>query len=289
MDIHKIGANTACLAGYSLDEAVETLAGMGFQTVELLAFAGARHSIGDLAGFWFGRLTDAEKEHLKNAVSSFQHVSIHAPFIHTPLITHNDGIQEVASRQVKDAIDAAAYLGGSTTVIHINPKPSFAMHQYWDEMVNVCRMLGDYAAGGKVLIGVETRFPPGVEDYVGLIESIDHPAVGAAVDVGHVRDSVAVDLRATEEGVQKFNDNLMEIVSGLGDRVFHFHLHDVRLRDWRDHRSAGTGIIDFTRLFAYLLNSGYDHLMTFELEEENREESLLQSKNYIEGIVTASR
>jgi sugar phosphate isomerase/epimerase len=287
LDINKLGANVACLADYSLEQAAKTLVDMNFQTIELLAFAGARHSIGDLPGFWFGKLTDKEKERLRNTVSPFQYISIHAPFIHTPLITHNDEIRNVALKQVKDAIDTADYLGGSTVVIHMNPKPSSAMLQYWDEMVDVCRMLGDYAGKKEVLIGVETGFPPGVEDYVNLITSIDHPAVGAAVDVGHVRDSVAMALRTTEAGVQKFNDNLIEIVSTLSNKVFHFHLHDVRLNDWRDHRSVGTGVIDFPRLFAYLLDSGYEHLMTFELEEENREEALLQSKNYIENTMAA--
>lgn len=285
MNTDKIGANTACLADHSLEQAIGILMDMGFKTVEFLAFAGARHSIGELAGFWFGKLTDEEKENLKNTVSSFQHISIHAPFIHVPLITHNDDIRTVAIRQVKDAIDSAAYLGGSTTVVHMNPKPSSSMHQYWDEMVNICRTLGGHAMEKGILVGVETGFPPGVEDYTNLINAIDHPAVGAAVDVGHVRDSVAVNIRSTDSGVQQFNDNLIEIVSSLDNKVFHFHLHDVRLHDWRDHRSVGTGIIDFPRLFSYLIGSGYDHLMTFELEEEDIERALAQSRDYIKSIV----
>lgn len=288
MDTRKIGANTACLAGYSLEDALRTIASMGFQTVELLAFAGARHSIGDLAGFWFGKLTDAEKEHLRDAVSPFRHVSIHAPFIHVPLITYNDEIQKIAFRQVEDAIDATAYLRGSVTVIHLNPKPSSAMREYWNEMVDVCRMLGDYAAERKVSIGVETGFPASVKDYTNLIRSIDHHAVGAAIDVGHVRSSVPANLRGTAAGVQEFNNNLMRTVSDLNDKVLHFHLHDVRANDWRDHRTAGTGIIDFPRLFTFLLHSGYNHLMTFELEEENKEGTLLQSKRYIEDIAATS-
>lgn len=286
MDINKIGASTACLADYSLEEVCETIAGMGFQTVELTAYAGGRHSIGALAGFWFAQLTDAEKEHLRDTVKPFQHIAIHAPFVHVPLITYNDEIQRVAVKQVKDTIDATAYLRGSMTVIHMNPKPSFAVSEYFDEMVDVCRALGDYAAERNVLVGVETGFPPGVEDYIALIDSINHQAVGAAIDVGHVGDSVPAGLRNSTTGVQKFNDNLMEIISTLGNRVIHFHLHDVEASNWRDHRTIGTGIIDFNRLFSYLLASGYNQLMTLELEERNREEALLQSRGYIESIIS---
>jgi hypothetical protein len=41
----------------------------------------------------------------------------------------------------------------------------------------------------------------------------------------------------------------------------------------------------FHRLFSYLLASGYNQLMTFELEERDREEALLQSGKYIENII----
>jgi len=285
LDVSKVGASIACFAGYSLEEAINKLSDMGFQTLEFLGFDGARHSIGILPGFWFGKLTNAEKENLKRAVSPFQNISIHAPFMSEPLVSYNDEIQKVALRQVKNSIDAIAYLGGSVTVIHVNSKPFFPLYECWDEIVNVCRELGDYAAERKVSVAVETGFPAGVEDFIKLIRSINHQAVGAAIDVGHVTSSVAVDLRRTTAGVQKFNDNLIEIISTLGDKVFHFHLHDVRARDWRDHRAAGTGVIDFPRIFACLLDSGYNRLMAFELEEENKEEALLQSKKYIEDTI----
>ncbi len=118
-----------------------------------------------------------------------------------------------------------------------------------------------------------------------LITDIDHDAVGVNIDVGHLTGSVDSVLRGTEDGATAYNDNLAELASRLGKKVYHLHLHDVRANDWRDHRQAGTGIIDFRRLFTTLDSFNYQGLMTFELEEQNIEEALQESKKYIDGII----
>jgi len=304
MDKQQLGSNTASLAGYSLFDAIDTIKRMGFATIEFLAFCNARHSIGNLAGFWFSKLSESEKNHktkslvseansLKDEIKSFHGIAIHAPFIDIPLMTYNEAVQQLAIAQICEAIDAASFLCGSLVTIHLNAKTSYQLHEYWNEMVLVSRFLGDYAAKQNVRIGIETGFPPKVDDFVKLITDIDHNAVGANIDVGHLTGSVDSKLRGTDEGCAVYNDNLTELASRLGKlalersegKVYHLHLHDVRASDWRDHRQAGTGIIDFRRLFAVLDSFNYTGLMTFELEEQQKEEALRQSKKYIEDII----
>ena len=285
MDKRQLGSNTASLADYSLFDAIDTIKRMGFVTIEFLAFCNARHSIGNLAGFWFSKLSEAEKNSLKDEITSFYGITIHAPFIDIPLMTYNEAVQRLAIEQICEAIDATSFLGGSLVTIHLNAKTSSKLHEYWDEMVLVSRLLGDYAAKQNVSIGIETGFPPKVDDFVKLITDIDHDAVGANIDVGHLTGSVDSKLRGTDEGEMVYNDNLAELASRLGEKIYHLHLHDVRASDWRDHRQAGTGIIDFRRLFAVLDSFNYTGLMTFELEEQQREEALRQSKKYIEDII----
>jgi len=285
MEKRQLGSNTASLADYSLFDAINTLKQMGFATIELLAFCNARHSIGNLAGFWFSKLSEAEKNSLKDEITSFYGIAIHAPFIDIPLMTHNEAVQQLAIAQICEAIDAASFLGGSLVTIHLNAKTFYQLHEYWDEMVLVSRFLGDYAAEQNVSIGIETGFPPKVDDFVELITDIDHDAVGANIDVGHLTGSVDSKLKCTDEGCVMYNDNLTELTSRLGKKVYHLHLHDVRASDWRDHRQAGTGIIDFRRLFAILDSFNYTGLMTFELEEQQKEEALRRSKKYIENII----
>ncbi|MFQ6043383.1 MAG: sugar phosphate isomerase/epimerase family protein [Candidatus Poribacteria bacterium] len=285
MDNRQLGSNTASLADYSLFDAINAIKQMGFSTIELLAFCNARHSIGNLAGFWFSKLSEAERNSLKDEITSFYGIAVHAPFIDIPLMTYNSAVQQLAIAQICEAVDAASFLDGSLVTIHLNAKTSYQLHEYWDEMVSVSRFLGDYAAERKVKIGIETGFPPKVDDFVNLIKDIDHDAVGANIDVGHLTGSVDGKLRCTDEGCAVYNDNLTELTSRLGKKVYHLHLHDVRASDWRDHRQVGTGIIDFRRLFAVLDSFNYKKFMTFELEEPNKEEALRTSKKYIGDII----
>ena len=78
----------------------------------------------------------------------------------------------------------------------------------------------------------------------------------------------------------------MKVVAGLSDKVYHFHLHDIRATDWREHRAVvGEGIIDFQRLFRYLKECSYSGLMTFEMEEEDNEDALIKSIDYVEKLM----
>lgn len=285
MDRSKIGASVACLADYSLYEAMEKIRGMGFESVELLAFEGARHSIGDLGGFWFDELTEEERERLKEAVGAFRYVAIHAPFIDMPLFTHNIGIKREAMSQIRQAIEAAWYLGSSIVTVHANEKTFFELEEFWPEMVDTFFELGDFAQRCGVRLGIETGYPNTVRDYVKLFLDVDHDAVGATVDVGHIVPYVPRKMLRSEGGVQALNDTLMEVVRMLGAKVVHMHMHDVRKEDWRDHRTAGRGILDFDRLFGCLTEIGYEGLFALELEEEARELALWESKDFLEGLV----
>lgn len=284
MNKSMIGANTACLADYSLYDAIARIKEFGFETIELLAFDGAKHSIGNLAGFWFGQMTGAERKKLKGGVKDFKYLSTHAPFIETPLITPNPGVKEKSVRQVREAIEATAFLGGGVTVVHANCPPSFGLQEIWQEMLDTFRELGNFAGKYKVKIGIETGLPSSIEDFCKLILEIDHPSVGANIDVGHIFASVDRKIWGTEEGIETFNRNLMQSVKVLKEKLYHFHLHDVRKTDFRDHRTLGTGIIDFKSLFTYLNEISYDGLLVFELEEHEKEKAILESRKYLEGV-----
>jgi len=290
MDTSKLGANTACLANHELYEAIDQIARTGFDTIELLAFDGARHSRGTLAGFWFGEMTNSEREKLREAVSRFRHVALHLPFIHTHLFTHNPAIRRASLAVTREGIAAAGFLSAEMTVLHVNPRPFMAPREYWEEIISTLHLLARDAEQHNTCIGIETMYPPSIEDFCRLIEDIDQPNVGATIDVGHVRD--CTDLRArnpqfgTPEAAEMYNDCLIGLIERLGpEKLFHFHLHDVRASDWRDHCEVGTGIIDFERLFRTLSRMKYEGLLTFELEPDE-EAALARSRSLILDIMT---
>jgi sugar phosphate isomerase/epimerase len=285
-----LGANTASLAGYSLEDALATLARLGFGAVELLAYEGASHSQGQLCGVWFHDLGTAGKDRLLRLLEPFPRRSLHAPFIDAPLFTHNKRTRECAIEQVRETIDLAAFIGAEAIATHANRRNALPAEAFWPELLDVYRRLGDYALarGRGVKLGVETGYPEAAPTFARLVRAIDHPAVGATLDVGHVRSAVPKDQWGTLEGIRMLNDRIAYLLDTLGDKVVHFHIHDVRRADFRDHRALGdltdNGVVDFPRLLSHLARTSYAGLWILELEEPEREEALTRARDYLASL-----
>lgn len=285
----QISTALASLAGYSLVEGIETMHRLGFPSIGLLAAANSRHSIGPLAGFFWNDLDRQEKQALRQQLEGFEIIAVHAPFVDLPLNSYCPHVRALAREMVRASIEATAYLGAKTVTIHLQTPHYVSLIDGWDDLLAVARDLGDYAALLGVTIGVETGFPPDPDDFVQLIQAIAHPAVGATVDIGHVTIASTRPWAGTPEGVTRANDNIVAMIHGLGDRLVHTHIHDVRYTDWRDHRELGTGIHDMPRIIAALDDIGYEGALEFELEEEDRQGALLRSKAILEELVGTER
>jgi len=285
-----LGVNTASLAGFSLEDALRIAADLGFQAVELLAFEGAMHSQGELCGVWFNDLDTAGKDRLLRLLEPFPRRSLHAPFIDAPLLTYNKRTRACAMAQVQETIDLAAFIGAEAIATHANRRNTLPLEGFWPEMLDVYRRLGDYALahGDGVKLGVETGYPEDAPSFARLVREIDHPAVGATIDVGHVRGCVPKERWGTPEGVVELNDHIEYLLTTLGEKVVHFHIHDVRRADFRDHRALGNleenGVIDFPRLLSHLATSPYAGLWILELEEPDREDALRRTCAYLSSL-----
>ena len=289
LDDTRLGFSSACFAGNTLDEAANIGLAMGFSAYEMLGFDGYSHSQGVLSGFYFEHMTDAQREALRQVASRFEHISTHAPFIDIASFAPNPSVRETARRQLEIAVQAVAYLGGSTTTTHIAPAHGGALLDFKDDVVRYYRRLGDLAGEAGVSVTIETGYPGSVHEFADLLWSIDHPAVGANVDVGHLVSTIPSDLRGTQDGVMLYNDTLEEHLRSLGEKILHFHLHDIRFEDFRDHRAAGRGFLDYERLMRVAAELDYQGLFVFELEEPDAQAALAESKSRIESAVkTAS-
>ena len=285
MKLHQLGVQIASLADYDLLDAIETVRKLGFSAVELPAFRGVRHSVGEVPGFWFDELTEEEREKLKEVLQGFQHVALHAPFVDLPLFTSNPGVRGEALDQIRMALEAAWFLKAEVVTVHANHKTGYSLEEFFGEMVDAFRRLGDFALGCGTKIGIETGYPNRVREYLKLILEVGHEAVGATLDVGHIRTYLSPNLLGSERGPELFNNTLMHITRMLGSTIFQIHLHDVRPGDWRDHRKVGEGVVDWNGLFEVLEDIGYKGPMVLELEEDDREEALLDSRAYLEQAV----
>lgn len=285
LDTKRIGANIASLAHYPLWEAIDKIHDLGFRSIELLGVEGSRHSIGLLPGVWLDLMSQGDIERLQHSISRFEHVSIHAPFVDAPLFTYNRRIAQEAFRQVKSCIEIAGRLGMGAVAVHANPRRFLEARAYWDDLVSVFRQFGDVAGEAGTVVGVETGYPNRYAEFLDLIRDIDHPAVGATVDIGHVAFLDESEPRCTDAGVANYNRNLVSLCHDLNERLVHMHIHDVRFADWRDHRTVGTGVIDLAALFRTLRQIDYAGLLQIELEEPDREAALLASKTMVESLI----
>lgn len=286
----RLGASTACLANFSLLDAIREIRQLGFSTIEIIAYTGARHSVGEIPGFDFHTASKRERELVFQATRSFRHISAHMPFQNLHLFSSKQEERQASVDRLKRAMDGLAYLKGEIAVVHAGwPDKGMTYQDIWQQMVDTFRLLGDYAGRHGLKIGLETMQPNSVREYTDLIFEINHPKVGAAIDSGHIQGATDIKLpaerRDSVEGRQKFNEVLNRIIALVGEKIVHVHLSDVRGSDWRDHQRIGTGIIDFPRLFRTLRKKKYEGLMVLELEEPESIRALQASKSYVEQVL----
>ncbi len=276
--------NTACLPGTDLFALIDAGRQMGFTAVELLAFDGYRHRMGPLAGFYWDRMTAAERRELRRRLEPFERVALHAPFIDLNPIAPNPAIRGASVGQLEWTIKAAAALGAEVVTTHAANIASFPWDDVRGRLVDLYRWLGDLAEAAGARVTVETGWPPPAQ-LAELVQAIDHPAVGVTVDVGHLISALSPNARSSPDGPQIYNDMLAEHVAAVAPKLFHLHIHDVRFPEWRDHARLGSGIIDFRRLLGQLEQIGYQGLISFELEESTSDEALRESREFLLALI----
>ena len=276
-----LSASTACFAGSTMDGALEGAAELGFRAVELTLWGEAFHSVGELPGFWWRELGREDRQGLRRRLEAFDFVDGHLPFVDCRLVGANKYVQELCRELLAEALAALAWLGGKIGVFHVEAFPARSSEERWRETLEGCRWLGDAAAELGVRVAVETGYPSG-DAFARLVAETDHPAVGACVDVGHLAASVGREKQSTDAGAKAYNDYLLRLAGELGAKLWHFHVHDVRYVDWRDHREAGTGMLDFAALGRRLRQSDFAGRLVFELEEEDTLGALGRSKAFLE-------
>lgn len=265
--IHEqIALGMPSLAGYEIFSALEKAKELGFQSI--MSFPGGpntRHSLGEFPTLNFYEGSTQHLEMVKNMLSGFKHISIHQAW---------DDNWEAW-------IDCAHYFGAKIVTVH----PPAGSPQSKQELIAYFRRIGDYALSKGIRVGIE-NVGGEYDDYVCLIKSVDHPAVGATIDVGHC--AYFTQVRAVEnihERIAALNEILHKLVCDMGEKLYHFHLHNVRKTDWRDHRSVTNGVIDFPSLFAVAKGIGYSGMFDIELEEPEMEKESSQSGEYLSQLL----
>ncbi len=290
LGIAQLAASMGSCAGMTFPEALQTVRQLGFAGFEILTFIGAKHSLGPIPGVVVSRLDKREAQRLQSEVRKFRHVSTHLPFHGLRPVSMDPGVRQAALQDIHRAIDDSAFWGAAMATLHHAGDPNVPLQKIWNEACSVYRELGDHAAKYNLRLGIETGAPNTVQEYLALIRDIDHDFVGGTVDTGHTRayrQDIKIDdsERATPKGARRYNEVLMQKVEGLGPKLFHFHVDDVRPADWREHRTLGSGLVDWPRLLGYLSGTGYTGTFAIELEESPPVAALQQSWKFYEECI----
>lgn len=274
---------TASLAGFSLEACFRRIARLNFGGVEIFADLGRSHSIGAFPGAIVERLTPRERKPLRRLAGQFRFVTTHLPFHDLRPASTDPAVRDPAREAIDRGIRDSGWWGASVATLHVARETDFRGR--WKDLLDTYRRFGDLAAKQRVRLGIETGAPETVDEFLALIRDIDHEHVGATVDTGHTRayrrDAALADSElGSETGRQRYNDLLMRKVEGLGPKLFHFHVDDVRASDWREHRAIGRGIVDWRRLTGHLAARGYAGCFAMELEEPDVVPALEQSRDH---------
>jgi fructoselysine 3-epimerase len=277
----KFSFSTNAFVRFPVLEAVERIAAIGYEGVELLA---------DAPHLYADSVTDAVLTRLRESLytTGLKVANINAntavgyygrefwePLFEPSLANPDRTLRQWRIAYSKKCIDMAAMLEApciSVTSGRMLPgvAPKESMRFLRESMTEVL----DYAENKSIRIGIE--YEPGIlieryEELAAFIEEMDSPYLGANLDLGHSH---------------VLGEAPEPVIGGLSSRIFHVHIEDIRGAK-HYHLIPGMGDIDFARLFASLDRIGYNGFATVELYTypHRPEAAGRQALDYLEGLL----
>jgi len=226
---YPIGLSSSMLLEYSLEEALRMAADWGFLQIEVW---------GDHPHAHPDQLGAAERTALRRQLEPFERVSMHAPLGGASLASMNPGIWKEATREYRECIRLASEVGAEVVVIHPGEVRDWRLATIAREhCVASLHQLAEEAARHGVRLALENngRYLASLDQtadvLVSLLDEVNSPVLLACLDTGH----------------GNVNGNNLELVTKLGPRLKHLHVHDNHgNRD--EHLPMGWGSMDFSFL-----------------------------------------
>ncbi|MBK5293957.1 MAG: sugar phosphate isomerase/epimerase [Acidobacteriia bacterium] len=154
-------------------------------------------------------------------------------------------------------LDGAGYFGATLAVVHPIAPTGYQEEEGRKVMLKRFHHWGEMAQKRKIQLALETGYPRSVRAFVALVKDVNHPWVGATLDVGHQSGA--------PEGIRAYNDTNIALVEQLREKLFHLHVHDIDPATWKEHKPFGTGFIDYPRLITKLREVGYGGMPMLEI------------------------
>jgi fructoselysine 3-epimerase len=255
----KLAFSTNAFVEFSVVEAVERIAAIGYEGVEILADAPHLYPYA-VSDTDLKKLTALlERSDLRvanvnaNTAMGYYGRTFWEPLFEPSLANPDQAARKWRIEYTKRCIDLAIVLGSrNISITSGRAVPG-------SDPDTACRLLResleavlDHAEKAGIRIGIE--YEPGLlveryEELRALLETMPSPCLGANLDFGHSH---------------VLGEDPEAVVAGLSSKIFHVHLEDIHSRK-HYHLIPGLGEIDFRRLFEILERHDYDGFATVEL------------------------
>lgn len=267
-----LAANTAML-GFSLTDAVKACRDLGFPAIEIQPMGVPQATPNKFPGFAFDQFPEAGRLALKQQLRGFDRITTHLPYTGLNWMSPDPEHKRRSISAVEEAMRATGYFGASAAVLHAqvlsdNPNGDPPLpNEYLDRI----RGWGDLARKLGFRIAAETGYPRSVAGFTNFFQALNHPNIGATLDVGHQKSyreltaRVKPDQKGSPEGIRAYNDINNQLVEQLGPRLFNLHIHDIQPDTWDEHKPLIHGFVDYPRLLASLRKVNYDGCLVFEI------------------------
>jgi sugar phosphate isomerase/epimerase len=251
----RFGYGTNGFANHRLDDALDVIAGLGYEGVALtLDHAHLDPYDRDLPARLEAVRRRLDALGLAVVVETGARYLLDARRKHSPTLLHEDG-RGVRLDFLERAVRIGAELGAEAVSFWSGVLPEgTAPERGWELLAEGCARLADTAARAGVVLGFEPEPGMLVEDLAGyrrLRDALGAPAsFRLTLDIGHCR---CLEPLPVADCVRRAAPDLVNV-----------QIDDMR-RGVHEHLEFGAGEIDFTPVLAALADAGYRGLVAVEL------------------------
>jgi fructoselysine 3-epimerase len=277
--------STNAFVRYSVFEAVEQIAAIGYKGIELLA---------DAPHLYADSVTSSDLSRLKsvldrtglvvanvnaNTAVGYYGRQFWEPLFEPSLANPDGKLRQWRIAYSKKCIDIACILEAPyVSLTSGRSVPGVSPEQSIEFLRGSLQELLEYAEDKSVRIGIE--YEPGLliescEELLMLIEDINSPYLGANLDLGHSH---------------VLAEDPETVINALDRNIFHIHVEDIKARK-HYHLIPGTGDIDFAELFRILEAHNYEGFATVELYTypHEPEPAARQAFSYLKTTLTKEK
>lgn len=268
----KIGINTRIFARSTLASAIQKIAELGFNAVEIWA---------NFPQLDFRDFNQKALRTLKKLVGSYNlAVAIHVPEYDLNIASPNSLAREMAIRAYLKTVELASEIESKIVTIHLGRQSSATIiprKEQWNYCKEGIVKVLDFSKGSGVIIAIENMSPTKNLPYFGatveeLLEIIEESGpdkdLGITLDAGHANLAGKLFLSM--------------FIKKLGKYIVHTHLHDNNgLED--QHLPLGMGRINYENFLQSLGKVNYKGMLNLEIQYfEDPEGAALRSKAFLE-------